>query len=258
MTIQTVMRRARAASVSHDARVVFAVLMTVAIGIWIDTRALSFSQALVDLGTWAVLFWVLTRADGDERRQLVLCLLIATLGECFLGFVWRLYEYRLGNLPLFIPAGHALVFAAGKRLKGLAPGWLSIVLAGLLGCVTVVGVVKGWDTQSLIWYPLFLTYLCWSRDRALYSVMFPLALAIESYGTWMGGWSYHMRDPWFGLSTITRPPVWTGTFYCTLDALVVVASRMPWAAALVRWPAMLVRWVRSQPPAKPASRTAAA
>ena len=86
------------------------------------------------------------------------------------------------------------------------------------------------DTQGLIWCPLFLSYLWLSRDRALYTAMFPLALAIESYGTWMGGWSYHVREPWFGLCTITRPPVWTGTFYCTLDVLVVMTSRMPWTA----------------------------
>jgi hypothetical protein len=256
MTISTSMRLARAA----DNRVVLAVLATVAVGIWIDTRALWFCQPVVDLGTWAVLFWILARANPNERKQLVLCLLIAALGEYFLGFVWGLYEYRLGNLPLFIPAGHALVYAAGKRLRGLAPAWLSIILVAVLGCVTWLGASQGSDTQGLIWYPLFVSYLWWSRDRAFYTVMFPLALAIESYGTWMGGWSYHVREPWFGLSTITRPPVWTGTFYCTLDALVMMASRMPWTARLIRQPGMLVwrRWAWNQrTPAKPASRTAA-
>jgi hypothetical protein len=256
MKIATAMRKARGA----DAGVVLAVLATIAVGIWIDTRALWFSQPLADLGAWAVLFWILARAAADERRQLVLCLLIATVGEYFLGFVWGLYDYRLRNLPLFIPAGHALVYAAGKRLKGLMPAWLSIVLACLLGGITVLGASKGVDTQGLIWCPLFLSYLWWSRDRALYTAMFPLALAIESYGTWMGGWSYHVREPWFGLCTITRPPVWTGTFYCTLDVLVVMASRIPWTARVADWPRMF--WgggpAAGESLAKPASRTVAA
>jgi hypothetical protein len=259
MTMSTAIRKA--ARFSGECQVVFAALLTIAVGIWIDTHAHWFSQPLVDLGTWAVLLWILARANAQERTQLGLCVLIATLGEYFLGFVWGLYEYRLGNLPLFIPAGHGLVYAAGRRLKEVVPAWLSIVLAALLGCVTVLGASRGWDRQALIWYPLFLSYLWWSRDRALYTAMFPLALAIESYGTWMGGWSYHVRDPWFGLSTMTRPPVWTGTFYCTLDALVVMASRMSWTTRLARRPLLLVRcrWAWSQrPAAEPASRTAVA
>ena len=263
MRFATAVRR-RWASVSDDGRIVFAALFTIAVGIWIDTRALWFCQPLVDLGAWAVLLWILTRVHADERKQLVLCVLIGALGECFLGFVWGLYEYRLGNLPLFIPAGHALVYAAGKRLKHLAPRWLPAVLASLLGCATVLGAWSRWDTQSLLWYPLFLSYLWWSRDRSLYATMFPLALAVESYGTWLGGWSYHVHDPWFGLSTITRPPVWTGTFYCTLDALVLMTSRAPWSARLVHqpWlqgPRLVARlaWAWSQPaPAKAESRTA--
>jgi hypothetical protein len=254
-------RKARCTGLSHDHQVVLAALLTIAIGIWIDTRAHWFSQPLVDLCSWAVLFWILARANAEERTQVGLCVLIATVGEYFLGFVWGLYDYRLGNLPLFIPAGHGLVYAAGRRLKGAVPSWLSIVLAGLLGFVTVLGASRGWDRQALIWYPLFLCYLWWSRDRALYTAMFPLALAIESYGTWMGGWSYHVRDPWFGLSTITRPPVWTGTFYCTLDALVVMASRMSWPPRLVHRPLMLIsrRWAWSQrSTAEAASRTAVA
>jgi hypothetical protein len=203
-------------------------LLTISIGIWIDTRARWFSQPLVDFGTWAVLVWVFSRTSIDERRQLLLCLIIATLGEYFLGFVWGLYEYRLYNLPLFIPPGHVLVFAAGKRLKALAPKWLSIAMAGVVVGIASLGVLNHWDTQCLIWCPLFLSYLAWGRDRELYTAMFPLAFAIESYGTWMGGWSYNVRDPWFGLTAITRPPVWTGTFYCTLDVLVLAISRLRW------------------------------
>jgi hypothetical protein len=256
MTISTAMRKVRAAGLSGDALVVSVVGLTVLAGIWIDTRALWFSQPAADFLAWAVLLWVVARAAADERKELVLCVLLATLGECFLGFVWGLYAYRLGNLPLFIPAGHALVYAAGRRLRGWAPGWASIILAGLLGCVTVLGVSRGSDTQGLLWCPLFLAYLWWSRDRALYTAMFPLALAIETYGTWMGGWTYYAREPWFGLSTITRPPVWTGTFYCTLDALVVVASRMRWARLMGLLP-VLRRWAFSQAAAVEAASTTA-
>jgi len=240
------MRKVRAAGLSRDAQVILAVLLTVVIGIWIDTRRLWFSQALADLVAWGVLLWVMGRAAAEERKQLVLCLLIATLGECFLGFVWGLYQYRLGNLPLFIPPGHALVYAAGKRLRNLAPVWASLALAGVLGVVTTLGALKGSDAQGLIWCPLFLSYLWLSRERSLYTAMFPLAVIIETYGTWMGGWTYHVREPWFGLSTITRPPVWTGTFYCTLDALVMLASRMPWTARLVESLPALWRWAGKQ------------
>lgn len=204
--------------------VTFVALVTIFGGIFVDSLAQPWSRAAADVWAWSTFAWLIRRADSTERRQLIWCVIIASLGEWFLGFVWGLYEYRLGNLPLFIPPGHAVVYAAGRRLRQFVPARLAPALAVGLGIYSLVAAPAGWDTQAPLWYLLVLGYLLWGSPRNLYSTMFLLAFCVEAFGTSVGGWRYMPRDPWFGLSTVTRPPLWVGSFYCTLDALVMAAS----------------------------------
>ena len=52
-------------------------------------------------------------ARAIPRRLWLVCLAWATFGEIVLALVWGLYEYRLHNIPLFVPPAHALVFVLG-------------------------------------------------------------------------------------------------------------------------------------------------
>jgi hypothetical protein len=211
-----------------DSTVVALVLATLAAGIWLDARGWWWSQPSVDIWVWAALTWVILQAGGAERRRLIVCVALATAGECFLGLVWGLYEYRLGNLPLFIPPGHALVYAAGSRLKRFVPSFAPAAIGAALAPFCLVGLWRGSDTQGPFWYLLMIYFLTRRRDRGFYAGMFVFALAIESYGTGLGAWRYFAREPWFGLRTVTTPPLWTGVFYCTLDALVGRITALRW------------------------------
>ena len=105
-------------------------LLTLAVGIPVDASGASWAQPLVSFWTWAVLGWIAAAAPAAERRVLAVCVVLATAGELFLKDVWGLYEYRLHNLPLFIPAGHALVYAAASRMATRAPMALPALVAG--------------------------------------------------------------------------------------------------------------------------------
>jgi hypothetical protein len=214
----------------RDSTLLALVLTTLVAGIWLDARGWWWSQPSVDIWVWVALIWIILRADGPERRLLIVCVAVAAAGECFLGLVWGLYEYRLGNLPLFIPPGHALVYAAGSRLRRFVPGFAPAAIGIAMAPLCLVGLWCGSDTQGPIWYCLLIYFLTRRGDRRFYAGMFLLALAIESYGTGLGGWRYFAREPWFGLHTVTTPPLWTGVFYCTLDALVAGISGLKWSA----------------------------
>ena len=211
------------------------VLLTLAVGIPVDASGASWAQPLVSVWTWAVLGWIAAAAPADERRVLAVCVVLATAGELFLKDVWGLYEYRLHNLPLFIPAGHALVYAAASRMSTRAPMALPALVAGSFGVYAAVAAWSGWDTFGVPWLLAFVAYLGFSRDRRLCATLFLFALAIELYGTRLGGWRYYTVEPWFGLTT-TNPPVWIGAVYCTLETLVrVVASRRESSQAVARF-----------------------
>jgi hypothetical protein len=201
------------------------VLLTLAIGIPLDAAGAWWAQPAVSAWTWGVLLWLAAGAAAAERRALAACVALATAGELFLKDVWGLYEYRLHNLPLFIPAGHALVYAAASRMSRRAPRWLPGLVGSAFAIYAVAGAWAGIDTFGVPWFLVFAAYLRASADRRLCATLFVFALAIELYGTSLHGWRYYRAEPWFGLTT-TNPPVWIGAVYCTLETLVrFVANR---------------------------------
>lgn len=213
----------------RDAAVVALGAATLAIGIPLDASATWWAQPVVSAWTWAAFAMVVGLVGAAERRDLVACVVLATAGELFLKDVWGLYDYRLGNLPLFIPPGHALVYATASRLSRLAPVWLPALTAAVFGVVIARGAWQGTDTFGVLWFSVFLGYLRWSANPVLCATLFLSALGIEWYGTALGGWTYATVEPWFGLTT-TNPPVWIGAIYCTLETLIRVTSTVvaPW------------------------------
>lgn len=193
------------------------IVATLIIGIGLDSRGWPGIQAIVNL--WVGLFfsWVVWSTDQLERRRLLVCCFLAFIGEILLGWVWGLYRYRLGNLPMFIPPGHALVYAAGSRILPYVPKWLPLMVGLSLAPVCVFGALRGYDTQGPVWYCIILLFFSNREDNCFYAGMFVFALLIEIYGTSLGGWRYFECEPLLGLCTLTKPPLWTGVFYCALD-----------------------------------------
>jgi len=211
------------AGTARSGAVVPLALTVLALGIPLDATGAWWAQPLVSLCAWAVLGWIAAGATAAHRTELAACVVLATAGELFLKDVWGLYEYRLGNLPLFIPAGHALVYAAASRMSARAPQWMPAAV--VTGCIAAVGygAWQGYDTFGLVWGLAFVGFVRHSANPRLCATLFVFALAIETYGTALGGWHYYTVEPWFGLTT-TNPPIWIGAVYCTLETLVRLTS----------------------------------
>jgi len=197
----------------------------ITVGLAVDQHAGPWGQALVSAAAWALLAYWVAQASPVSRTHLLLCVAYATAGEIFLSLVWGLYDYRIGNIPLFVPPGHALLFALGVLLTARLPDWITIAVP-----VTAAPLVAGlaWTGSDTLGPPLFallLVSMALSRARKLYAVMFLLALAMEIYGTALGNWRWHTDVPWLGLQTL-NPPVAAGAFYCVLDFLVVSTAAM--------------------------------
>ena len=202
------------------------IVATIAGGLLLDYHWVRFGQAAASAAAWMVCFGLLARCGPPRRFALLACLVIATAGEIFLSLVWGLYQYRLGNIPLFVPPGHVLLFFLGMQISGRLPD-RSVPVISFLAAVAVIALaLMGRDTLGPLLLALFLLCLYISPSRKLYATMFVLSLAMEIYGTWMGNWRWSPDVPWLGLTTL-NPPVAAGAFYCVLDLLVVsvTASR---------------------------------
>ena len=187
-----------------------------------------WGQTLTNVGIWVALLYCVRRAESHDQLALAICVFYATLGEIFLSLVWGLYEYRLSNVPLFVPPGHALLFMLGRILAESARGWIGWFVPLAAAPFVILLAVTRLGTLDAMLFALFLLCLLSGRASRLYAIMFVLSLAMEIYGTGLGNWTWAAEAPWLGFTT-TNPPLAAGAFYCMLDMLVVatVAGRTP-------------------------------
>jgi hypothetical protein len=202
-------------------------------GLALDQLVDFWGQTLTNVGIWAALLYWLRGARSDDQLALAVCVLYATAGEIFLSLVWGLYEYRLANVPLFVPPGHALLFMLGRLIAQHIDDWIEWVVPLAATPFIFMLAWTGLGTLDALLFALFMLCLLSGRASRLYAVMFVLSLAMEIYGVWLGNWTWAPEAPWLGFTTI-NPPLAAGAFYCMLDMLVVatVARRRPAPAAI--------------------------
>lgn len=210
------------------------IVATIVVGLAVDRHGGAHGQLLASLAAWAVLARLWSVSAPAQRPALLACLAYATAGEVFLSLTWGLYDYRLGNIPLFVPPGHVLLFHLGTRLAARLRDGAEWWIATAALAVVVALALAGRDTLGPALFALFAACMMLSASRRLYATMLVLSLAMELWGTWLGNWAWRREVPWTGLVT-ANPPLAAGAFYAALDLLVVST-----VAAL-----------RRQPPASP-------
>jgi hypothetical protein len=210
------------------------IVATIVAGLALDQHGGAHGQLAVSVAAWALFARLWSVSPSEQRPALLACLVLATAGEVFLSLVWGLYDYRLGNIPLFVPPGHVLLFHLGTRLAPRLPDRAEWWIAAAALPAVAGFALSGRDTFGPLLYALFLACMAVPGSRKLYATMLVLSLAMELWGTWLGNWAWRAQVPGLGLAT-ANPPLAAGAFYAALDMLVVTT-----VAAL-----------RPQPPASP-------
>lgn len=192
-----------------------------ALGLWADIHVDLPGQCAIGALVWTLFLALLAPLPAAERRLYLACVAIATAGELFLTLGWGLYTYRLGNVPLFVPPGHALMLMLGFSVARRMPEYTARAILGGAGVYTLFAAAIGLDTLAVpLYLMLMVSVLALPAQRRLLAASFVLTLALELYGTTMGNWFWAREVPWVGLVT-TNPPAIAGAFYCTLHALVI-------------------------------------
>lgn len=195
------------------------IVAIVAGGLALDRVAGFPGQIAVSLVTWAALTALCLRLPPPLARRLIACTWISALGELLASLGWGLYDYQFGNVPLFVPPGHALIYLLGLIIAERVDTRVAIAVPLAAAPLVLALAWTGLDLLSLPLFALFVLFVAAGRHRTLYAVMFILALALELYGTALGNWSWRAVAPGTGLATL-NPPLAAGVFYCGLDWLV--------------------------------------
>jgi hypothetical protein len=218
------------------------------LGLYADAHVANvYQQYALGVLTFAVLIFVLRFAPQAQRRQVWLAVLIATCGEVYFSLGVGLYRYRFDNVPLYVPAGHGLVYffaltAAATPLMlrrrrllvgialGLATAW------AVLG-VTLLPLLTGrLDMTGALLWPVFVYFTLRSRQAPVYAAAFLMTSVLELFGTGFHNWTWQAIAPISHLHQGNPPSVIAGA-YCLLDAAVIWLSPRLW-----RTEALASRW----------------
>ena len=198
-----------------------AAIAILALGLWADIHVDLPGQLAIGALVWVLFLALIAPLPAQERRFYLACVAIATAGELFLSLAWGLYTYRLGNVPMFVPPGHALMLMLGLSLMRRMPETVARAILGGAGAYTVMAALYGLDTLAVPLYLLLaISALSLPAHARLLASSFVLTLSLELYGTALGNWYWHREVPWLNLVT-TNPPAIAGAFYCTLHALAI-------------------------------------
>jgi hypothetical protein len=205
------------------------IAFTIVAGLWADRAYGWTGQAIVSLLVWIELSLLCYRLPRALGERLIACVWISGGGEIIASLIWGLYDYQFGNVPLFVPPGHALLYLGGLLIAERLPkhaGSVGPYLVLLLSAPVVAWLA--WtrlDGFSLPLFAIFAAFVLFAPEKRLYATMFVVALAMELYGTAVGNWAWrdHVRGTPFDT---LNPPLAAGAFYCMLDWAVSLHIRI--------------------------------
>lgn len=208
---------ARFSSAGRWALLLGGLVYTVAI-LEVDARASRGLQDALGVVTFAALLASAQLSSRRERFEMWLCLAYSTAIELFATQVWGLYHYRFGNVPLYVPPGHGLIylFAAHVTRTPLVERHRALLARLTLGVATLwaaLGVAFARDLHGAIYIPGFAWMLLRTKEAPAFAATFVIASIIEVLGVSLGTWHWSRVVPWLGL-TSSDPPSAVAAGYC--------------------------------------------
>lgn len=188
------------------------------------------TQAALGALVVAVLVAASRSFTDEERRQMWWCVAFSTAVELFSTQLWGLYRYPLGNVPLYVPPGHGLLFLVAARTSR-APLLVrhERAIVGLVIAIATSWAAWGlWshrDVEGAVYWPFFVGFLLFSPARRVFVVTFGVTSLLELGGVALGTWHWARVVPVLGF-TAGDPPSLVAGGYCTFGVVGIQLERI--------------------------------
>jgi hypothetical protein len=200
-----------------------AMLVITTAGLGLDRFADRRGQLALAAATWLILLVACRPLTPEERAQVAVVVMVASCAEVIGSVLWRVYEYRLGNLPLFVPPGHGLVYLTGLMIARSALGrrhgrvLIGAALVGALGWgIAGLTVLPRPDVAGAVGAVTFAFFLVRGRAPKIYAGVFFGVATLEIYGTAIGTWRWKPEIPGLGVPD-GNPPSGAVSGYVLFD-----------------------------------------
>jgi hypothetical protein len=200
----------------------------IAFGLYFDSSSFI---ALHPKGQWtanclmlAVFMYLWFKGTRRAKELMIYALLIGIGGECLFSLVFNMYEYRLHNIPVYVPPGHAILYITtyyfGKEKmvkvhkKAIEKGLVLFILTYTTFFLVFKNDVFGFVLTLLIIFLLRNK----ARERLFYYTMYLVVAFLEIVGTRYQCWMW--PDTAFGIFPLLKsanPPSGISFFYFGLD-----------------------------------------
>lgn len=172
---------------------------------WVASR-FEYGQWLANLFTGVYFIWLYRNANNRIKRTMRYAVVIAAAGEIFLSIMLGMYEYRLGNVPIYVPLGHAILYTTVwyithdpwvvKKQKSI----MAILLGFTLAYTALLWYFDN-DVYGAICTGILLFLLAINpKSRRFFLIMFLAVAFLEQVGTFFDCWHWH--------STLLNKPGW--------------------------------------------------
>ena len=233
----------------------FAMAIYFPILLFVDGSGVSLrTQHLFGVLTFAIVFIATRFSPRQERHLIWIAIVLWTCVELFASLGWGLYTYRLGNVPLFVPPGHGLIYLCGLRFSrtpffvrhsdkirygvvGFGGAW---AVAGLTLLPLFTGTIR--FAGAILWPVLAICVLA-SQSGSFYASIFIAASILEIIGTLAGVWAWSPVQRYTGFPS-GNPPSAVAAAYCVFDLVMMWVAAAIFRGAGRRSPSSIVRIVR--------------
>ena len=193
------------------------------LGLYVD--GVLEKQWLSNLLVFVNFLWVYRRVSHSMKRLMLYGVVIAFGGEVVFSLLLGMYHYRLDNIPIYVPLGHAVLYASVAYMA--KEPWLHKHETRIL--YWLYRIMIGYSFLWLLFANDVLGFLCLlvillvfhyrPQSKRYFLLMFFMVVYLELLGTYFGCWTW--AKVWFDVFTFVpsaNPPSAISVFYFAFDA----------------------------------------
>jgi hypothetical protein len=204
----------------------FTVFTIIALGIDSVFFTQQYFDARIITNIAAIIYFFLLffSAEVYLRKLMLVMVFLSYIGEIIFCKLLGMYEYRTELIPLYVPFGHAIVYASGYIFANTKWAILKETSLRKFFAVsfTLLFLAVGFllkDTFTLIFGTLFFVLMRRKRWQNLYYFIALCVIFIELVGTYFRCWTWVPKT--FGVISAVNPPMGAVFFYAGGDVLLV-------------------------------------